>query len=166
MRVWPTSTVHTLRKHQNLSLHLKYEAVPPKNKLVESNTWKILFTEYVYTAPRVDRYAADIPTYQHESHARSVFPETLFITNKSHLHFSPHMHTQKNALDNAAVSVFVSLPSIPHLCARYLITGWSGPRATCVSPVRPGRFCRNRLAGARLLGPELLPWAKSPGKHV
>lgn len=63
-----------------------------------------------------------------------VFPETLFIRNKSHLNFFPHMHTQKNALDNIAVSVcsLVCFPS-PTSAVWYLITGWSGPQATYVS---------------------------------
>lgn len=63
-----------------------------------------------------------------------VFPEPPFIRNKSHLNFFPHMHTQKNALDNIATSVcsLVCFPS-PTSAVWYLITGWSGPQATYVS---------------------------------
>lgn len=66
--------------------------------------------------------------------SRPVSTEMLFITNKSRLHFFPHMLTQKNALDNIAASVcsLACFPA-PTYVVWYLITGWSGPQATYVS---------------------------------
>lgn len=59
------------------------------------------------------------------------------------------MHTEKNALDNIAVSecVFISLFSIPHFCGlvfNYRVE-WS-PGYLCFFQPQPENFCRNRHA--------------------